>query len=92
MVNVRELSHFVQGQARLARRVAMLEDELQEARQVNVRVAELCDVVAELLVPLSQQDSERVNALLERYRADLGMPTDAQRAESVDSDHSAESP
>ena len=85
MVNLRELSHFVQGQARLARRVAMLEEEVQEARQVNVRVAELCDVVTELLVPLSQQDPERVAELLERYRSDLGMPTDAQRAESAES-------
>ena len=57
--------------ADLERRVEELEAEVQECRAVNLRVAELVDVVTELLVPLAQGDEEKVQALLERYHGSL---------------------
>ena len=54
-------------------RVAALEDEVQENRQLNRRIAELTDVVTELLIPLADRDEERVADLLAAYRA--GRPT-----------------
>lgn len=53
--------------AELTRRVADLEAEVQENRQLNLRLAELIDVVQELLLPLSQRDNDRVEEILERY-------------------------
>ena len=55
----------------LRRRVRRLEDEMQEARRLNRRLAELTDIVEELLVPLAQRDEDKVNELLERYSSSL---------------------
>lgn len=52
-------------------RVAELEDELQEARRLNVRVAELLDIVEELLVPLAQRDEEKVQRYLDSHTSAL---------------------
>ena len=52
-------------------RLAALEAEVQENRQLNRRIAELTDVVAELLVPIQDRDEERVKAALATYRAQL---------------------
>jgi len=52
------------GRDSLKARVEALEEEMQETRRLNRRLAELMDVVEELLVPLSQQDHERVEAYL----------------------------
>lgn len=52
-------------------RLRALEDEVQEQRQLNRRIAELTDVVAELLVPLADRDEARVAEVLEKYRTDL---------------------
>ena len=51
----------------LRERVAVLEDEVQECRQLNLRLAELTDVVQELLVPVAQRDEKRLEELLTRY-------------------------
>lgn len=51
----------------LRERVAVLEDEVQECRQLNLRLAELTDVVAELLLPAAQRDEAKVAEVLERY-------------------------
>lgn len=56
----------------LAERVAVLEDEVRECRRQQLRLAELTDVVQELLLPLSQRDQDKVDELLERYSAQLG--------------------
>jgi hypothetical protein len=56
----------------LRRRVAELEDEMQEARRLNRRLAELMDVVEELLVPISQRDEERVQQYLSSNTTVLG--------------------
>jgi SAM-dependent methyltransferase len=50
---------------------AMLKDlrsSVQENRQLNRRVAELTDVVTELLIPLADRDEERARELLAAYR------------------------
>lgn len=51
----------------LGARVAALEEEMQETRRLNRRLAELMDIVEELLVPLSQRDEERVRAYLDSH-------------------------
>ncbi len=53
--------------AELRRRVAVLEDEVQECRQLNLRLAELTDVVGELLLPVAQRDEAHVAEVMERY-------------------------
>ena len=58
--------------ADLTARVASLEDEVRECRRQQLRLAELTDVVQELLLPLSQRDQAKVDELLERYSAQLG--------------------
>ena len=52
-------------------RLAELEAEVQENRRLNRRIAELTDVVAELLIPLADRDEERVHEVLAAYRAGL---------------------
>jgi hypothetical protein len=49
-------------------RVAALEKELEADRQLHRKVAELSDVVAELLIPMQDRDEARVNELLSQYR------------------------
>ena len=53
--------------AELRERVVELEAEVQEARRLNRRVAELLDVVEELLVPLTLRDEEKVKAYLDAH-------------------------
>ena len=60
-----------EGVEELRRRVAVLEDEVQECRQLNLRLAELTDVVEELLLPVAQRDEQRVAAVLEQYSQGL---------------------
>ena len=58
----------------LEERVAELEAEVQECRQVNLRLAELTDVVAELLLPVAQRDEARIGEVLRRYHESVGVP------------------
>jgi len=60
--------------AGLARRVADLEEEVQECRQLNLRLAELCDVTMELLLPAAARDEDRIAEILTRYREDVSDP------------------
>lgn len=53
--------------AALRERVAVLEEEVQECRQLNLRLAELVDVVGELLLPVAQRDEAKVAEALEKY-------------------------
>jgi hypothetical protein len=62
------------GRGDLRSRVAELENEVQENRQLNRRVAELLDIVEELLVPIAQRDEDRIRAYLETHAADLRGP------------------
>lgn len=52
-------------------RLAALEVEAHENRQLQRRVAELTDVVTELLIPIADRDEARVQELLTDYRAGL---------------------
>ena len=56
-----------EGIEALRERVAVLEDEVQECRQLNLRLAELTDVVQELLLPVAARDEQRIGAVLEKY-------------------------
>jgi hypothetical protein len=49
-------------------RVLALEEELEADRQLHRKVAELSDVVAELLVPIQDRDEARVTEVLSQYR------------------------
>jgi len=52
-------------------RISDLEAEVQENRNLNVRVAELVDLVAELMVPVASQDRERIEAALAKFESSL---------------------
>lgn len=56
-------------QPSLRARIRELEAEVQESRQLNRRIAELTDVVVELLLPLHQQDPALAEQVLAAYRA-----------------------
>lgn len=57
--------------ARLGARVADLEKEMQEQRELSLRVAQLTDIVQELLIPVAERDEERLHRLLREYAATL---------------------
>ena len=59
------------GGGALEQRLAEVEAELQEGRRLNMRLAELTDIVQELLVPMAQQDQELLTDRLKRYSASL---------------------
>lgn len=60
MANVHEVS-------RLKTRVAELEREMQEVRRLNRRLAEITDVVEELLLPVAQRNEEVLAKRLEDF-------------------------
>lgn len=55
----------------LEQRVADLEADVTEMRRHNLRLAEIVDVVQELLVPLASRDEERVQEAIERFQESL---------------------
>jgi uncharacterized coiled-coil protein SlyX len=71
---MRQTARKMQRWAHLEARVAELEAEVQECRQVNLRLAELTDVVAELLLPVAQRDQSRIDEILQRFDASVGVP------------------
>ena len=52
---------------RLQQRLDELEAEVQECRQLNIRLAELTDLVEQLLLPMAARDEERIAAAVEQY-------------------------
>jgi hypothetical protein len=52
---------------RLLDRVATLEHEVQETRRLHQRLAELTDVVTEVLVPAADRDDDKIRAILTKY-------------------------
>ena len=56
---------------RLEERVAALEADLTELRRHNVRLAELADVVQELLVPMASRDEAGIQQAIERFQESL---------------------
>ena len=67
-VSGRETRGFLRTAAALPAWVRDLRDAVQENRRLNRRVAELTDVVAELLVPLADRDEDKARELLASYR------------------------
>ena len=55
----------------LVARIEELEAEVQENRNLNLRVAELVDLVQELLIPLASQDRDRIDAALAKFQRSL---------------------
>jgi hypothetical protein len=60
----RYLAEFIH----LPSRMIALEAAVRENRQLNRRIAELTDIVAELLLPAAQRDEEKLSELLARFR------------------------
>ena len=56
----------------LAARVSALEDAVEENRRLNQRLADVVDVVTEVLVPAVDRDDERLKAALKRLNDTLG--------------------
>lgn len=65
---------YVRNLLTLPGRIQELEVAVDENRQLNRRIAELTDIVAELLVPASQRDEKRLAELLDDYRRDTLAP------------------
>lgn len=70
---VKRVARAVGGEEldRLLARLDALEAEVQELRAQNQRIAELTDIVQELLLPVALQDAELVAAAAKKYAADL---------------------
>ena len=69
-----ELSPLRRGAARveaLEQRVADLEADLSELRRHQLRLAELADVVQELLVPVASRDEAAIQQAIERFQESL---------------------
>lgn len=52
-------------------RIRELEDEVEECRRLNKRVAEVTDIVAEVLLPADQRDEESLKRRLDAYAETL---------------------
>jgi hypothetical protein len=55
----------------LLTRIDELEAEVQENRNLNLRVAELVDLVQELLIPVASQDRDKIEAALAKFQRSL---------------------
>lgn len=55
----------------LTAEVARLDAELQEARRNNQRLAELIDVVSELVIPIASRDEARIAEAIEKFEESL---------------------
>jgi uncharacterized coiled-coil protein SlyX len=67
----RRLTSKRSRQGTLEARLTELEAEMQEQRRLSLRIAELTDVVQELLLPVAQRDEAMLKERLERYSASL---------------------
>ena len=55
----------------LSERVESLEADVAELRRHHLRLAELADLVQELLVPMASQDRERIDRAIEKFQDSL---------------------
>lgn len=51
----------------LQQRLDDVEAEVQECRQLNIRLAEVTDLVEQLLLPMAARDEEKIAAAVEKY-------------------------
>lgn len=56
---------------RLRERVAALEADVAELRRHNLRLAELADVMQELLLPMATRDEDRLKDAIEQFNRSL---------------------
>ena len=56
---------------RLEQRVSDLEADLTQLRRHHLRLAEIADVVQELLVPMASRDEEAIEAAIKRFQEAL---------------------
>lgn len=70
----RALVRKMVGPVSLYRRVAELEQEIQETRKLNQRLSDVLDVVTEILVPVADRDDEKMREALARLTAALEPP------------------
>lgn len=69
-MNIRQTLHLPgrgDSIAELEQRVADLELSVTELRRHNLRLAELADVVQELLVPMASRDEDRIREALDKF-------------------------
>ena len=59
------------GRAGLLQRITDLENDVAELREQNLRLAEMADVIQELLVPMASRDQDRIDAAIEKFTAGL---------------------
>ena len=55
----------------LLARIDDLEAAVEENRNLNLRVAELVDLVQELLIPVASQDEDKIQAALAEFQRSL---------------------
>ena len=65
------LFRSVTGAEDLRQRISVLEEEVQECRQLNLRLAELTDVVQEMLLPVAERDEARIAQVMDKYARGL---------------------
>ena len=68
---VRRLRRAEMQISRLRRQVRALESEIQEARHLSKRLADITDVVSEVLLPATSRDEERIRSALAKYDSSL---------------------
>lgn len=71
MASMAEVWRLGRDLGQLRQRVIALEAEVQETRRLNRRVAELTDVVEEVLLPAANRDDERLQRVLQKYTETL---------------------
>lgn len=74
MAAVKKVTDKVRNAVTLQQRVEALEAEVQECRRMNLRLAELTDIVTELLLPVAERDEARVAEVLKSYHESVGRP------------------
>ena len=79
MESLKKLARNYRDLGGLAARVSELEAEVQECRQLNLRLAELCDVTMELLLPVADRDQDRIDQILADYREGVSDPLNPAR-------------
>ncbi len=74
MAALKQVTANLRGAMSLRQRLEALEEEVQECRQMNLRLAELTDLVTELLLPAAERDEARIAEVLRRYHESVGRP------------------
>lgn len=70
-MGLKDIARQVRRERGLAARVEHLEADLLEMRRHQLRLAELADVMQELLVPMASRDQERIDAALAKFTESL---------------------